>query len=313
MKNELMMKITQNIGKVKLNLKKVSPEICLVAGIGLGVAATVTACMATLKVNNVVEEAKDTVDKIHESAEHGANPAGIPYSEEDKNRDLVIIYTQTAVKSLRLYGPSIILGGASIACLIGGHNILQKRNVALAATCTAIEKAFSEYRKRVADRYGEEVDKELQYGFKKKTVTETVTDEDGNDKQVEKEVVVKDDKSTSPYSIMFDSVSREWQKDAQYNLMFLKRIQAMANDRLRANGYLFMNDVLYMLDLPESKIGQVVGWVYDQNNPSLNNFVDLGLSQYIKMRPQDLERDIEVTFNVDGNIFDAFESYDTTH
>lgn len=313
MKNELMTKITQNIGKVKLNFKKVSPEICLVAGIGLGVAATVTACMATLKVNDVVEEAKDTVDKIHESAEHGANPAGIPYSEEDKNRDLVIVYTQTAVKFLRLYGPSIILGGASIACLIGGHNILQKRNVALAATCTAVEKAFAEYRKRVVERYGEDVDNELHYGFKKKTITETVTDEDGNEKQVEKEVVVKEDKSTSPYAFMFDAVSREWQKDAQYNLMFLKRVQNMANDRLRANGYLFMNDILYMLDLPQTKVGQVVGWVYDEDNPSLNNFVDLGLSEYIKMRPQDLDRDLEINFNVDGDVFDAFESYDTTH
>ena len=308
--------VTLALGKASLTLKKASPEICLAAGIGLGIAAAVTACVATLKVNAVVEEAKDTINTIHESSEHGANPAGIDYSEDDKNKDLAIVYSKTAVKFVKLYGPSIIMGAASIALLINGNKILRSRNVALAAAYTAVDKAYNEYRSRVIDRFGEEVDKQLKYGFEKQTIEETVKDENGNDKVVKKEVdvVSEDSIKTSPYAKFFDESSREWQKDANYNLMFLRRIQSVMNDRLRAKGYVFLNDVYDALDILRTPEGQTIGWVYDINNPKLHNYIDFGLYNINYKSTRDfvngIERSILLDFNVDGDIMSAFKSYE---
>lgn len=312
--------ITDNVslalGKAALSLKKASPEICLVAGIGLGIAAAVTACVSTLKVNEVVDEAKETINTIHESAEHGANPAGIEYTEDDKNKDLAIIYTQTAVKFIKLYGPSILMGGVSIALLVKGNRILRSRNVALAAAYTAIDKAYSEYRNRVIKRFGEEVDKELKYGIKKEIIEETVKDENGKEKIVKKEVetVSEDDIITSPYSKFFDESSLEWRKDANYNLMFLRRVQSVMNDRLHAKGYVFLNDVYDALDISRTPEGQTVGWVYDPDNPKLHNQIDFGIYDANRKSARDfvngIERVILLDFNVDGNIMDAFKSYE---
>lgn len=308
--------VSMAIGKMTLSIKKVSPEICLFGGIALGIAGAVTACVSTLKVNEIVSDAKETIDTIHESAEHGANPAGIEYTEDDKNKDLMIVYTKTAVKFAKLYAPSIIMGGISVALLVKGNKILRSRNMALAAAYTAVDKAYSEYRNRVIKKFGEEVDKQLKYGIEKNEIKETVKDENGKEKVVKKEIesVSEDGILTSPYAKFFDESSREWQKDANYNLMFLCRIQSIMNDRLRANGYVFLNDVYDALDISRTPEGQTVGWVYDPNNGKLHNYIDFGIYDTHRKTTRDfvngIERVILLDFNVDGNIMDAFKSYE---
>lgn len=47
-------------------------------------------------------------------------------------------------------------------------------------------------------------------------------------------------------------------------MMFLRRQQDYANEMLKARGHLFLNEVYDLLDIPRSKAGQVVGWVYDK-------------------------------------------------
>lgn len=317
MKNTgLMNKLTRAAGKVSFTLKKNSPEILIVIGTVGVVTSAVLACKATLKVNEVVDEAKDTIDKINESAEQGANEHGIPYSEDDRTKDLAIVYTKTAVNMVKLYGPSVALGVASISCIIGSHMILKKRNIALAAAYTAVDKAYSEYRNRVIEKLGEEADRQFKYGFEKQTVTETVTDENGEEKTVEKEVEVISDSLTSPYAKFFDESSRNWKKDANYNLMFLRRIESMMNDRLKAYGYVFLNDVYDALDILRTPEGQVIGWVYDPNNKNLQNHISFGIYDTNRKQVRDFVNGVEkvvlLDFNPDGNIMDSFKSYENS-
>ena len=72
--------ITRIVGKALLKVQKHSPEILMVAGAVGAVASGVMACKATLKVNEILDETKDTVDKIHEGAETLPTEQ---YSEED--------------------------------------------------------------------------------------------------------------------------------------------------------------------------------------------------------------------------------------
>ena len=291
---------------VKGKVEKHSPEILMGVGVVGVVATTVTACRATMKLNDILDECEETRDKIKSVQE---NPAyDDRYSDEDAQKDLTINYVQTGVKIAKLYAPSVALGVLSVGCLVGSHSVMQKRNAALSAAYLTVDKSFKEYKQRVIDRVGEEVEKEIRYGIKAEEVVETVTDEEGNETTVTETVKMMNPNLYSDYARFFDEASPYWQKDPEYNLVFLKAQQQYANDLLRAKGRLFLNDVYDMLGIEKTKAGQIVGWVYDPENPNGDNFVDFGIYDMSKERVRAFVNGYEATilldFNVDGNIWD---------
>ena len=179
---------------------------------------------------------------------------------------------------------------------------------AISAAYMTVDKSFKEYRKRVVDRFGEEVEKEIRYGIKAQQIEETVVDENGNETTVVSEVKAVDPNLYSDYARFFDESCAAWQNDPEYNLMFLKAQQQYANDLLKARGRLFLNEVYRMLGIDETKAGQVVGWVYDAECPVGDNFVDFGIYDMRKERVRAFvngyEPNILLDFNVDGNIWD---------
>lgn len=305
MKTEIMTKASRLVGKVGLQIKKHSPEILMVAGVAGTVASTVLACRATLKVNKVLEEKRKTVESIHKCLEDKE----CKYTEEDSKKDLTIVYAQTGVKLVKLYAPAVGVGVLSIAAIVSGHNILKKRNIALAAAYAVVDKNFKEYRERVVERFGEALDKELRYNIKAKEIEEVVVDENGKE-TVEKKIVdvVEGIPGASEYAKFFDEGCPDWQKDAEYNLMFLRRQQDWANEKLKAKGHLFLNEVYDMLGIDRTRAGQVVGWIYDKENTKGDNYVDFGIYDVTDERKRafvnGFERNILLDFNVDGVIYD---------
>lgn len=305
-KLEIPNKISRSLNKVGFNLKKHSPEILVITGTVGVVVSAVMACKATTKVNAILEEAKTTVDNIHAIAE---NPEKTEYSKEDINKALTITYAKTGLEFVKLYGPSVLLGATSLTCILAGHNILNKRNAALAAAYATVDTSFKEYRGRVIDRFGKELDRELRYNLKAMEVEETVMDNDGKETTVKKTVMISDDPNTySDYSRVFDESCKGWTKDAEYNFMYLKNLQSWFNNKLQQDGFLFLNDVYEALAIPKTKAGQVVGWVYDEKNPVGDNFVDFGIMDIERERVRSFingyERNIILDFNVDGNVWE---------
>ena len=299
--------VVKGYNKVSFQAAKHSPEI--LAGIGVVgvVASTVLACKATMKINDVLEDAKDQLDKVKEVAN---DPKFVDqYNEEDAKKDTTIIYVQKGVEIVKIYLPAITVGAVSLGCLLASNNILRKRNAALGAAYATLDKSYKTYRNRVAERFGDEVEKEIRYGIKAEKIEKTVIDEDGNEVTVEEEVKVMDPNLYSDYARFFDEASPYWQKDPEYNLMFLKAQQQYANDLLKARGRLFLNEVYEMLGIDKSKAGQIVGWVYDPVNPVGDNFVDFGIYDMSKERVRAFvngyEPNILLDFNVDGNVWDA--------
>ena len=287
-------------------VEKHSPEILAGVGVVGVVASTVMACKATMKLNDILEESKETRDKIKEVE---SNPRyEEQYSHEDAKKDLTINYTQTAMKIAKLYAPAVILGSASLGCLLASNDILRKRNAALSAAYMTVDKSFKEYRSRVAERFGEEIEKEIRYNIKAEEVTSTVVAEDGSETTVTETVKTMDPNLYSDYAKFFDEASPYWQKDPAYNFMFLKSQQQYANDLLKARGRLFLNEVYEMLGIDKTKAGQIVGWVYNPENPIGDNFVDFGIFDMSKERVRAFvngyEPNILLDFNVDGNIWD---------
>lgn len=307
-KAEIMNNVTRTFHKVGFKFKKHSPEILVAAGIVGGVASAVMACKATLKVDEVIEGHKDKIDRIHEATETGVTNAGKEYTVEDAKKDTTIVYAQTGVEFAKLYGPAVALGALSVTSILAGHNIMRKRNIALAAAYTAVDKGFKEYRSRVVERFGEALDKELKYDIKTKETERIVTNEDGTESVVKEQVEVINPYNYSPYAKCFDVGCTGWTKDPEYNLMFLKDQERFATDRLRAKGFLTLNEVYDMLGIPRTKQGCVVGWIFDEKNPVGDNYVDFGIFDIDKPKNRDFvngyERSIWLDFNVDGNIYD---------
>lgn len=296
-------KMTRAFHKAGFKLKKHSPEILVVTGVIGMVAGAVMACKATTKANAVLEEHRENMDKIHEVADMDE----VEYTEEDLKKDTAIVYVQTGFKFVKLYAPAVAVGTVSLISILAGHNILRKRNLALAAAYTMVDTSFKEYRERVVERFGKELDRELRYNIKAKEVEEVVVDEKGKQTTVKSTANVVGG-YTSDYARFYDDGCTGWTKDPEYNLYFLKQQQNWANERLKAQGYLYLNDVYEALGIPKCKAGQIVGWIYDEKNPIGDNYVDFGIYDGSREATRNFvngyERVILLDFNVDGNILD---------
>ena len=311
MKNTLFInKMTGAMSRFGFQLKKHSPEILTVAGIACTVGGMIMVGKATLKVNDVLEETKKTVDKIHTSVEKGATPGGKPYSADEAKKDLTLAYLHTGVKFAKLYGPAVSLGTAGIVSFLAANNILRTRNAALAAAYATVDQAFKGYRGNVIERFGEKIDQELKYNIKVEEIEETVVNEKGKEKKVKKTVEVIDTSRPmySQYAVVFDESNPNWEKDAEYNKSFLIAQQNYWNDVLVVKKRVFLNEVLKELGFEPTKAGQVVGWRYDPKNETGDNYIDFGILDVNNRRASEfvngLERSVILDFNVDGNVWE---------
>lgn len=301
-KNELMNKVSGSVHKIGFELKKHSPEIFIAVGVVGTVASAVMACKATTKLSDILEESKEQIDTIHEAPQK--EELKDKYDEDMMRKDLALVYFQTGVKVAKLYTPAVILGTLSITSIVASNNILRKRNVALAAAYATVDKGFKEYRERVVERYGDQVDYELTHNIKTKEITETIVDEKGKEKQVKKTVEVADPTVTNEYVKYFTRTNPYWDDTPDYVEMFLRAQQNYANDRLKIEKALTLNEVYDSLGFQKTKAGMVVGWVLDENNEDGDNFIEFHVRKvYIPNENGEDELAYAIDFNVDGNIY----------
>lgn len=292
--------ITQTIARNGLLLQKNSPEVLFAVGTVGMVGSTVLACRATLKMDGVLEESQA---KLRQSRDMAASDEFATYTKSDSKHDVRLIRVQTSMKIVKLYAPAIIVGGLSIAALTTSHRTLSKRNAALAAAYTALDKGFRQYRARVIEKYGDEEDQHFRYGTEQ---VEVVND------QGKKELVtrVSPDAGGSIYARFFDRLCPDWGPNPEYNLIFLKCQQNWANDMLHARGHVFLNEVYDHLGLKRSKAGSVVGWVLSKDSKS-DNYISFGVFEGQDQTARDFvngfEGSILLDFNVDGLIWDQIE------
>lgn len=297
--------INRAVNKVAFKMKKHAPEILVIAGVGGTIVTTVMACKATTKIDEVLAENKEQIAKTKNYVEETG--FSDKYTEKDYQKDLTVMYTQRGLKLFKLYAPAIAVGTISITAILAGHNVLKKRNVALAAAYEVVNKNFKDYRGRVIDRFGNELDRELRYNIRKEEVEKTIIDEKTGKERTVKEITeIADIDPSSEYAKFFDESCPGWTKDPEYNLMFLRNQQQYANDLLESRGYLFLNEVYEMLGIQRTRQGQVIGWIYDKN---VIDKVDFGI--YNIANPANrrfvngYERSILLDFNVDGDILNA--------
>lgn len=289
--------MTRSVGRTLLQAKKNSPAVFFTAGVIGAVGATVMACKATLDLHFILDEIKEEVEACKFDHVNKINNPEFDAETNEKamQKDLALIYARGAMKISKLYGPAVVVGGVSIAALTGSHIALSRRNTALAAAYAAVAKGFEEYRLRVREELGEEKERHIYHGAKYCEI-------EGEDGKKTKALVVNSGK-TSPYARFFDEGNPNWQKNADLNRYFVQCQETFANQKLRANGHLFLNEVYDMFQMERSTEGCVVGWLWKTDNG--DGYIDLGVFDAVNSDfLNGLERSILLDFNVDGVIYD---------
>lgn len=279
--------ITKNLSRQILVFKKQSPNIFFVGGIAGVVTSTILACRATLKLYETLDVIQSDINGVKKLNKSESDQ----YPVEEYHKDVMYAYGRAGMQLGKLYGPSIIIGSASIAMLTGSHVQLTRRNSALMAAYAAVQKAYDDYRDRVREELGPEKELDIYHAAKAELV------EDGT-----KEIKTADPNKWSPYARFFDEASSHWEKDPELNRLYVQCQQNYANNLLIARGHLFLNEVYDMLDIERSKAGAVVGWVVGKEG---DNYVDFGIYRAFSSRfVNGRECSIILDFNVDGIIYD---------
>lgn len=300
--------LRKSFKKAQLTVRKHSPEILMVAGVIGTVAGAVMACKETLELEDVLDECKQEKMELEEQYATCEE-----YSEDALKKDQVKLTLKQAAKIVKLYAPSVIMEVTSIGVIFASNDIMRKRNASMAAAYATLNSMYKRYRQNVIESYGEEVDKDMRFGVKHEKVTEI--DEDGNKVKIDARIVDLDNTALaiSDYSRFFQAGCKGFDASSgRYNLLYLKGIQAMFNNKLIADGYVMLNDVYRELGFDTIPEGWSIGWVYDEENPIGDNYIDFGLYEARNKNQRavnDWEPVILMDFNVDGNLYEDPKLY----
>lgn len=301
--NQILTSINSMAKQVMYEAGKKSPEILMIIGGVSIIGGVILAATATLKVDQALEETKETILKIHETVDNEL----VEYDEKDSKKDLMVVYLRAGLNMAKLYAPALLFTSAGIICMLSANNILRKRNAALAASYTALVTSFSKYRQRVSDKYGVQAEHDIRFNVVTDKISETIIDAKGKEKTVDTEVKVATLDGFSDFAVAFNKyTSTDWKQNSEYRDMFLNSQEAYVNDLLRINHRLFLNDVYQALGMPITKAGQLCGWIYDKDHPIGDNRIVFTRIEdyYVKMPDGSLEKSVIIDFNCDGAIID---------
>lgn len=282
-------------GRASLHLQKQSPTILfgvgiagLIGTVALSIRATLSLDAALTDVNSRIEDAK-TEDGI---------------DELERVKKLRKLHVEAAITTARLYAPAAVLGVLTISSMTGAHVIMSKRQASLAAALTVTESSYRDYRDRVIEKFGAEIDQQMRHESVDRIVA--VEDEDG----VHTETIRTANSRVKPsqYARWFDECSEYFKNSSEANLTFLQVQEDYFTDRLVTRGHVFLNEVYDKLGVKRTKEGAVVGWFYEPTNPKRANYIDFGLHRGDTPAQRDFvngwEKTLLLDFNVDGNILD---------
>ena len=316
MKN-FMISIKRGVHNVGFQMKKHAPELCLVGGIvGVG-TGIVLACIATTKIDKIKKETDEDVEAIKKAVEDGEvvkNDELVPYTEAEGKKDIRFTYVKAGLKYVRLYAPAAVLTTSALMLIVQGNRIQHRRYAALAAAYATLDKNYSNYRARVRERFGEDLDEEIRYDAKVTQVEETVVDEKGKEKKVKKNVTVLNSDAIldDPFTYLFDpAFTIEATGNLDYDELRINGAESYAGHQLVAYGRLFLNDILKGLAFEPTKAGQVCGWTLDKDVSEGDAYVSFDTKRVmVDFGDGDIHESLLLCFNCEGDVWKYMKEKD---
>lgn len=289
----------RNFNRLKFSAEKNSPEIL----IGIGLAAFGATVYYTVKGTMTASEALSCLPEASDTTE-------IEITSQKGSQRLSEV--STVVKA---YTPAVICGSVAIASFLGSNHMLRNRALSIAAAYATLETGFSEYRKRVVEKYGDDIDRELKYGIIQKKVKTTETDPETG-KKTKKTETVETVENCGPFGVYFKKsyavkktgktiVNPNWQNNELFNLTFINAQLAWFNDRLALGERVYLSEVFEILGIPVDDYpdSRVVGWLPKKDENS-DNYIRFNAYEppYSKNYVVNSDGEVLLDFNTDGVI-----------
>ena len=213
----------------KRNISAYSPEIMIGFGIAGFIATAIISAKSAISTHTKINRAKELI-----AQENGIDPDTIPNKEFSKD-------------IIKGYAAPVILGALSTGLIIGGTSIKFKRNSALATALVVAETAAKDYHEKVVELLGEKKEEAI-----RKSIIEDKISSD-NRPMGTRNVIITPNGDMRCYDCMSD---RYFSSDIER----IKRSVNELNRRMLDDMYLSLNEFYDELGLPETSIGNLLGW-----------------------------------------------------
>lgn len=210
--------------KAIFHLKKNSPTLLTVTAVGGVVATAYFTAKGTIKA----------AEAIHDYERDNRVP--------ESPREHAKLHVQIAWKH---YVPAALAAGSTIACIVGAHRIGIQRAVAAQAGLLLSERAYSEYRSKVVDEFGQRKD-------------DRIREEIAKDRVAAKDPPSQEVLLTGPGNIL--SMELYTGRYFACDMETLRRAQNTLNERLIRHDYASLDDFYYIIGLRSTKHSSEIGW-----------------------------------------------------
>ena len=219
----------QSISKA---IKNNMPTILTAAGVVGVVSTAVLAGKATLEASSLIEKSKKE------------------FEEQDSEYafDIREVKPKTLIRTFGpIYAPVVIMGGITIACVIGAHTTNIRRQAAIMSMYSFAEKSLNEYKDKVIETIGEN---------KERKIRESI-DQDHVDANPVSTTIVFGAGSV----LCFDTMSgRYFNSDMET----LRKAQNDINSKIIDEMYASLNEFYNKIGLDNTALGEEVGWNLDR-------------------------------------------------
>lgn len=223
-----MSDIKQGITALARSFTKNSPTILTGLGAAGVVVTTVLAVKATPKAIQLINEKKEAV-----------------YLEENRE----ITTAEKAQAAWMCYVPTVIMGAATITCIVSANKINMRRNAAIVSLFSITQSAMETYQKKVVE----------QLGAKKETLLRgDIAQDQLNAHPVDGQTIIF---SKGGSTLFFDAFSGRYFKS---DMETINKALNEFNRRLLIEDYLNVNELYSDWGLEPIKGGEWMGWQVDK-------------------------------------------------
>ena len=168
---------------------------------------------------------------------------------EDSEGDLRMTRVDYVKIGWKYYIPSVVMGGVTIACIIGVNTIHTRRGAALASVYAITEKALDEYQNKVVEVIGEK---------KERSIRDDIAQDRLNADPLEnKEIHLL---KSGGEQLFYDALS------GRYFMSTMQIVEKAVNDvnaELIRSSYISLNDLYDAWGLEGTVLGAELGWIPD--------------------------------------------------
>lgn len=263
-------------GKAGNWLIKNGPKIMSVGGGAMAVGGAVMACNATLHADEVLDRHKQKMAVIEAAIASGDEE----YTDKMIKHDKAVVYFETAVDFVKLYGPAFSVGMAGVGLMQGAFMITDRRRASAVAALATVDQMYQNLLEKVNDC--PEID------ITNEPTTKVFDKKEDGEEDPENYKIVLDPDAPNAFFFKFDA-----DKEHFDNTFGNKKTEFLTNKRFIVNTiewynnllgghsitHLFVNDLLksWGMDEDQTDIGQHYGW-----NAGAGDLIDYELVPFVK-------------------------------